>query len=338
MAGESIPRVVVFPYYPDNPFSALLLDSVRATGYSVEGTTSVSDFAERVAGLGVGDVVHVQWTAAVTRGLEPAEASRRVAQFRRLCSAALDRGATLIWTVHNVIAHDSRHPEPEIELARYLAEAATAIHVINPSTPQAVAGIYPLPPGKVTTIPHSSYAGVYPVGPGRARARRSFGISNDQRAVLFFGQDRPYKGADILADAVSQLEAGDHEFRLLSSPARIDDDDVARWFAAADVTVLPYRAILNSGTVLLSATFGVPVVVPDLPALRALYQGQAWVHFYPHAEGASGLAAAIAAFVPTASERRSALAFAAAASPRRMSDAFRDLLEAARLIRLERSA
>lgn len=335
MKSADIPRVVVFPSYADNPFSSLLLDSTRAVGYTVEATTTLAEYADRVATLKIGDVLHVQWTGAVTRGLAPAEASRRVDAFTRVCSAALARGVAVIWTIHNVIAHDSTQPDQEVALARYLAEAATAIHVINPYTPVAVHELYPLPPEKITVIPHSSYAGVYPEGPDRAAARRSFGIRGRQRVVLFFGQPRRYKGADILRDAISLLKERERAVVLLSSPTRIADSDVARWFAAADVIALPYRAALNSGTVQLAATFGVPAIIPDLPGLLALHQDQPWVHFYPHAGGAPALASAIASFAPAESDRSAALSFAAAASPRQMSDSFRDLVEATRLARLE---
>jgi glycosyltransferase involved in cell wall biosynthesis len=43
--------------------------------------------------------------------------------------------------------------------------------------------------------------------------------------------------------------------------------------ARADVLVLPYRRITTSGTALLGLGAGLPVVVPDLPALADLPDG-----------------------------------------------------------------
>ena len=44
--------------------------------------------------------------------------------------------------------------------------------------------------------------------------------------------------------------------------------------------VFPYERVLNSGSVLLSATFGRPCILPAEPHLVAEFGGQPWVSFY----------------------------------------------------------
>ena len=62
----------------------------------------------------------------------------------------------------------------------------------------------------------------------------------------------------------------------------VPDNDIAEWLAAADLVVLPYRAIENSGTALLALSADRPIVVPDAGAMRTLQRqvGEEWVHTY----------------------------------------------------------
>jgi glycosyltransferase involved in cell wall biosynthesis len=62
----------------------------------------------------------------------------------------------------------------------------------------------------------------------------------------------------------------------------IRKDEVQLFFKSADLIVLPYREILNSGVALLALSFNRPVLVPAigaLPELRALV-GEEWVRCY----------------------------------------------------------
>ena len=60
------------------------------------------------------------------------------------------------------------------------------------------------------------------------------------------------------------------------------------WSAPCDVHVLPYTAILNSGSMFLAATLGVPVVLPALEHLVADHGDEPWIEFFdPAAEDRS---------------------------------------------------
>ena len=57
---------------------------------------------------------------------------------------------------------------------------------------------------------------------------------------------------------------------------------MATWLRAADVVVLPYRAIQNSGSAVLALSADRPVVVPALGAMRELQvvAGSDWVRCF----------------------------------------------------------
>lgn len=359
MAARTSPRVVVFPYYADNPFTDLLYSGVRATGYEVRGVRALDAFVAAAAELRAGDVLHVQWTSPIAHvGRDVEDSWRRVEVFQRAVRSAARRGVPLVWTLHNRLPHDLRYLEPELALVRFLIARSAAVHVLNRASAAAVADLYELPPAKTVVIPHSSYRGVYPQELTRQAARDRFGLADDDTAVLFFGQMRPYKGLDRLFDAVSRVNAAGPRVtlllagrvhpddadrleaslpawtRILRSDGQVGDDDVQLWFSAADVTVLPYRHVLNSGTTLLSATFGVPVVLPDNAHLRAEFGAEPWVHFF-EPDHPGGLERELAGFAASAAERDAALHFAELNPPARMAESFLALVERVRSERLD---
>ena len=61
------------------------------------------------------------------------------------------------------------------------------------------------------------------------------------------------------------------------------DAEVARTVCAADLMVLPFSQILNSGSALLALSFNVPILVPAQGTLIELAElvGPEWVRTYP---------------------------------------------------------
>jgi glycosyltransferase involved in cell wall biosynthesis len=144
---------------------------------------------------------------------------------------------------------------------------------------------------KTVVIPHGNYEGVYPITLSRTEARQRLGIAPQDRAILFFGNIRPYKGVEQLLEAFEQL--GQKNLRLIIAGRCLDkdlnktivrhaknnpditfhngnvpDDEVAIYFMAADVACMPFMAVTTSGSVLLAATFGKPIVTPYLGAIK----------------------------------------------------------------------
>lgn len=132
-----------------------------------------------------------------------------------------------------------------------------------------------------------------------AEAKRRLGLRDDERAILFFGRVRPYKGIEYLLDAFRLLLANrEANYRLIvagepikgceeylqkiqSSVGKdfdqgrvmwrtefIPDDQVEVYLKAADVLVLPYKEIFQSGVLFLAYAFGLPVVATDVGSFR----------------------------------------------------------------------
>jgi len=115
--------------------------------------------------------------------------------------------------------------------------------------------------------------------------------------MLFFGRLQPYKGLEYLVTAFELLARKSPAYRLIiaGEPKKgseayeseirrriaawvgqgsivpvfkfIADADVELYFKAADVLVLPYKDIFQSGVLFLGLTFGLPVVASDVGSL-----------------------------------------------------------------------
>ena len=116
--------------------------------------------------------------------------------------------------------------------------------------------------------------------PARDEAKRALGLEG-RNVALFFGHVRPFKGLDIALRAWREIRhdavllvAGEAwwqkeaEYRQLAGGMDnvrlelryIPDAEIARYFAAADVVLAPYRAEAQSGVVLTAFHFGRPVI------------------------------------------------------------------------------
>ncbi len=353
MSGDVPTRIVIFPAWQDNPYLNLLHLATGAAGYWLDRVKTLEDALASIAEDPGDTILHMNWTSPICQETpDPLEARARVDRFVGALEEGVAAGLKIIWTVHNALPHDVIHRELELELHEALARLAHAVHVINPGTADAVAPHYALPAERTRCIPHSSYQGVYGSPIERATARRRFGLADDELAVLFLGQLRPYKGVLDLLHAVSpaQRRRGGRIVLLLAGKARpeevaaldaampldvrivrhfayVPDGQAPWWFGAADLVALPYRNILNSGSMLLAQTFGAPVLVPDEPHVVAQYGDERWVRVYDRSRPVEALVEALAAApIDDAEGRQAAFDAARAWSPYRMSQAMLQLV------------
>lgn len=346
------PRIFTYPYWTSNPYMQMLHLEARARGYVFTGTSVYGKALAELHDANARGPVHLQWPSEITdKATDAGDAEDRVTRFLDAVRAARAHGRRVLWTVHNVLPHDADHLAAAVRLHQGLADLADVVHVLNHATAGVVAGDYVIPPEKIEVIEHSSYHGIYGPRQGRAAARERLGARAGATGVLFFGQMRPYKGLDQLFDAARRAAAAGTDVELLlagkPSPGTEDavaglvaggvpvtgalrfvaDDEVATWFSAADLAVLPYRKILNSGTMHLAATFGLPTVLPDEPHLRDEYGGESWLRFFDTGEPAASIHELIASdWHQDADVRASALTFARRRTPARMARGYADLI------------
>ena len=192
--------------------------------------------------------------------------------------------AQLVWTLHNIMPHDSPKSGPYLAARRYFAKKAAWIRVFSPSTVTKASKILEVGVEKFKIIPEGSYVGYYPDTIGKKQARSYFELREDDMVFLFFGSLRPYKGVEDLITHFKKMTdahliiAGnckDEKYRseLLSligaeenvtfHPNGVSADEIQNYMSVADCVVLPFKKIENSGSAILAMGFGKPVIAPN---------------------------------------------------------------------------
>ena len=209
-------------------------------------------------------------------------------------------GHRVVMTAHNVNAaardgHDSWLNRLTLRIQYHLC---SQIFVHTPRMGQQLASDFGIAADRISIIPFG-INNTSPTTPiNGAQARQRLGLDGADRVMLFFGQIAPYKGLEQLVSALPRAFADDPRLRLvvagkvktgcedywrqieqrLRDPAlaprvqqriaHIPGSDVELYFKAADVLVIPYVQIFQSGVPFLAYSFGLPVIATDVGALR----------------------------------------------------------------------
>ena len=210
------------------------------------------------AGADGPDVVHFQWLS-----VQPLDVH------------LLPRDRPLVLTAHDVLPREPRRGQ--LAAQRRLYERVDAVVVHSEHGRSRLVETLKIAPGKVHVIAHGAFehlahgASERPLPPDLAAVGRP--------VVLCFGLMRPYKGIDVLLDAWREADA-DAELWIVGMPRMdiaplrdaappsvrwvprfIADDEIAAYFRRADLVVLPYREIDQSGVLFTALAFGAPLVI-----------------------------------------------------------------------------
>jgi glycosyltransferase involved in cell wall biosynthesis len=150
----------------------------------------------------------------------------------------------------------------------------------------------------ITVIPFGINNSVPDTSLTPLQARQEFGLLEDERLILFFGNIGPYKGLEFLVAAFQQIVAKNQCYRLIiagkprggseeyldmiqesirQSPnggrviqkiEYIPDEETELYFKAADVLALPYTHVFQSGVLFLGYSFGLPVIATNVGSLE----------------------------------------------------------------------
>jgi beta-1,4-mannosyltransferase len=288
---QSFPR----PQSTTNPY---LVQLVRALPDDVR----IEYFGWRRALAGRYDVLHLHWPEALLRSPSRITSLARTAAATLLLGVLRARRIAVVRTLHNPRPHEQPPPLDRVVL-RGLDRTTTRWIRLNRFTVEP-------DPARTSTILHGHYRDWFgppggPPVPGR---------------LLYFGLLRPYKGVESLLRAFAELRDRSVSLHIVGSPATrelrdsilaaacadtrvttrleyVDDPTLRDEIAAAELVVLPYRELHNSGAALLALSLDRPVLLPASEVTSALAEevGPGWVHLYPGELTGNVLAAAAAA-------------------------------------------
>ncbi len=284
------PRALWFfaPHMYGNPYQDLLYSGFSDQGIETRGFRTIAAAVEAIekAPAGIPKVLHLHWLNVVLADAKSvADANKLIAEFEAQLDRALAAGARLVWTVHNVLPHESYEQSAAIRVRNAMISRAELVHVMSPETRDLCRPYFDIPESKLVRAEHAGYHGHYP-DITSSDLRREWGIAQGGQVGVIIGGIKPYKGLNEFAEhfinatrdrqrEVTLIIAGKAGEDVMHSPLwklaemssnlhviprMLTDEQVASLTTMADFTVIPYRNSLNSGALVLGLTFGKPIL------------------------------------------------------------------------------
>jgi glycosyltransferase involved in cell wall biosynthesis len=209
-------------------------------------------------------------------------------------------GKRLVFTAHNVNAGSRDGTDSLLNrlTLRFMYRRLDHIIVHTEKMKQQLLEEFGVQEGNVTVLPCGINDMVSATDMTRAEARRLIGLGESERVALFFGVITPYKGLEVLLRTIAGFKSRQEPVKLIVA-GKVDrgfedygnelralieehglrdwivdrigfipDKDLEIYFKVADLLVLPYRSIYQSGVLFLAFRFGLPVIASDVGSLR----------------------------------------------------------------------
>jgi D-inositol-3-phosphate glycosyltransferase len=204
-------------------------------------------------------------------------------------------GKKVVFTAHNINAGKRDRSDSWLNRITLRCQYALSDHIFVHTTKMKdeLVGVFDVRAQKVTVIPYGINNAVPFTELNCEVARQQFGLQNHERVLLCFGAIKQYKGLEYLVAAFQQIaERGDYRLIIAgerkkgheeywrsiqqaidSHPSRdkimqkiqfIPDAETEAYFKAADVAVLPYTDIFQSGILFVAFNYGLPVIATDV--------------------------------------------------------------------------
>jgi len=208
-------------------------------------------------------------------------------------------GKRIVLTLHNINAGKRDHQDTLVNRLTLRIQYRLADHIFVHTNKMKVelADEFRVPVARITVIPFGINNAVPNTRLSPGEAKRRLGIRDAEKTILFFGNITPYKGLEYLIAAFRQIsdQQGDYRLIIAGRPKDCDaywgtiqeairrdvqsgrvllrvnyvpDEETELYFKAADVLVLPYRHIYQSGVIFLAYSFGLPVLAADVGSLK----------------------------------------------------------------------
>ncbi len=300
-------KVLFIPNYSVAiPYQPLLKNALEKTGAHVTLAYNflLKDILSRHREL---DVLHVHWTKQFfdTSG----NVRFYLSFFKSLGRLFLVRmrGISIVWTVHNLVSHDSRYRKSELLFGVFLITLAKGVIVHSDSCKeQFLRAYHGIGRRKVTVIPIGHLIGIYDNSVSRDEARMRLGFNSGDRIFLSLGHVRPYKGLQecvalfkIMEDPSARLlivgkpitDAFAQELQRDCAPdprircvlTFVPDNDLQLYLNAADVMILPFQRIFTSASLILAMSFSRAIVAPKTGAIPDYVDASGAILYDPEA-------------------------------------------------------
>jgi beta-1,4-mannosyltransferase len=277
-------KVLAFPAYKNkdsNPYNYLLYSGIEKQGVDVK------EFSFKRSLFLKYDLIHIHWPEFYLNSHYLLKAFLYTSMFIFCLMFSKVFGKKIIWTAHNLKAHSIRYPRlSKYFWATYLRLVDGVISLSKANEKLFFDTFNFKQKIQSTVIHHGLYDSYYENNTSKQAAKKYFSIDESKKVCLFIGQVKAYKNVEALVKLFNEEKALNNVVLIIAgkfeSKAYFDqvnlqaaaneniiihnkfilDNDLQYYFNAAEICLLPFKDIFNSGSVLLSASFKTPVIVP----------------------------------------------------------------------------
>lgn len=192
-------------------------------------------------------------------------------------------GKKIIFTAHDILPHDKASIFNKLKYM-IIYRNIDSIIVHTPKMKEELVNEFKVSSEKVYVVNHGIDKIDNSPSINKGEAREKLGLNKEEKVVLFFGNISPYKGLELLIQAIEKIN--DKNIKLLIAGnvsdkqykekilglingikkhvsynlTRINDAEIGTYFSACDVVILPYTNIYQSGVLFLAYFYGCPVI------------------------------------------------------------------------------
>lgn len=247
------------------------------------------------------DIFHVHWPESIYQRLSSPAAAASAVIFIAFSLLLKLRGTKIVWTVHNLHAHDSRSAIVDQYFYRIWTRIIDGLIFLSQSSISIAETLYPqLITKKRIVTPHGHFRDIVYLMP-KPGISDQFTLFN----LVYVGRIRKYKGLEILLQEFSRVDLKEVRLRvtglcedkslemeLIDFACRdsrielnfkyIEEKSFPILLEEADLVVVPYSNILNSGSALLALSCNRPCLMPKMGSLTELQTlvGTDWLELY----------------------------------------------------------
>lgn len=238
--------------------------------------------------IGRYDIFHVHWPEYLARASRGARGWGKRAAMRLLILRLRLSRTPVVWTMHNLDPHEAASGGEQSRVRALLDRVSVSV-ALNPaqSTPLKVPTVY---------IPHGHY---------KERFARHPHSEMEMSRVVFFGLIRPYKNVPRLIEVFAETARPGEFLSVVGRPQEdwlraeivqaaagitqigldlrfVADEELVAEVTRAQLVVLPYLEMNNSGALFVALSLGRPVLVPRSAVNEAIAAevGPEWMQLF----------------------------------------------------------
>ncbi len=205
----------------------------------------------------------------------------------------------VVYTIHDVVSFENK--KLYNNWSKWIYKRADKILTHNSFSKEIFKNQYSDIKSEIDIIPHGNYVPFLDVKKDKMASRNRLSIPMDKTVLLFFGMIKKVKGLEVLLHSLKDVVSKNKDVLLViagrvwendfSMYQKIIDDnklsdyclihnkfipheDVDHYYSSADLVVLPYKRIYQSGVLMMSLSYEKVVLVSDLSPLTEVVEDE----------------------------------------------------------------